>query len=176
MSSHWRHNGRDGVSNHQPHDCLLKPSFRRRSKKISRLRVTDLCVGTSPVIGEFPAQRASNAENVSIWWRHHEAKSYFISVRDPRVDFTSFEMKWPKYPVFFHGGLFAEPYHTNVWVSIHWADGRYGCYCLTLVRLLSLPKTLFVNWCGSTKIFRSHLKMCSSSKDSLSILTKSCVR
>ena len=22
----WRHNGRDGVSNHQPHDCLLKRS------------------------------------------------------------------------------------------------------------------------------------------------------
>ena len=22
--------------------------------------------------GEFPAQRASNAENVSIWWRHHD--------------------------------------------------------------------------------------------------------
>ena len=21
--------------------------------------------------GEFPAQRASNAENASIWWRHH---------------------------------------------------------------------------------------------------------
>ena len=25
----------------------------------------------SPVSGEFPAQRARNAENVSIWWRHH---------------------------------------------------------------------------------------------------------
>ena len=25
------------------------------------------------MIGEFPAQRASNAENVSIWWRHHES-------------------------------------------------------------------------------------------------------
>ena len=25
----------------------------------------------SPVTGEFPAQMASNAENVSIWWRHH---------------------------------------------------------------------------------------------------------
>ena len=25
----------------------------------------------APVIGEFPAQRASYAENVSIWWRHH---------------------------------------------------------------------------------------------------------
>ena len=23
------------------------------------------------VTGEFPAQRASNTENVSIWWRHH---------------------------------------------------------------------------------------------------------
>ena len=28
--------------------------------------------GNSPVTGQFPAQRASNAENVSIWWRHHE--------------------------------------------------------------------------------------------------------
>ena len=25
----------------------------------------------TPVPGEFPAQMASNAENVSIWWRHH---------------------------------------------------------------------------------------------------------
>ena len=33
----WRHDGRDGVSNHQPHDCLLNRSFRRRSKKISAL-------------------------------------------------------------------------------------------------------------------------------------------
>ena len=29
-------------------------------------------MGNSPVTGEFPAQRASNAENVSIWWRHHD--------------------------------------------------------------------------------------------------------
>ena len=34
--------------------------------------VTGLCVGNSPVTGEFPAQRASNSENVSIWWCHHE--------------------------------------------------------------------------------------------------------
>ena len=46
--------------------------FRRRSKKTSKLRVTGLCVGNSPGTGEFPAQMASNAENVSIWWRHHE--------------------------------------------------------------------------------------------------------
>ena len=67
----WRHNGRDSVSNHQPHDCLLSRLFRRRSKKTSKLRVTGLCAGNSSVTGEFPAQMASNAENVSIWWRHH---------------------------------------------------------------------------------------------------------
>ena len=42
-------------------------------KETSKLRVTGLCEGNSPVTGEFPAQRASNAENVSIWWRHHAA-------------------------------------------------------------------------------------------------------
>ena len=64
-SLQWRHNGRYGVSNHQPHDCLLKRSFRRRSKKTSKLRVTGLWVGNSPVTGEFPAQMASNAEILS---------------------------------------------------------------------------------------------------------------
>ena len=41
-------------------------------KKItSKLRVIGLCVGNLPEAGEIPAQMASNAENVSIWWRHH---------------------------------------------------------------------------------------------------------
>ena len=66
-----RNNERDGVSNHNLHDCLLNRLFRRRSKKKSKLRITGLCAGNSPVIGEFPAQMASNAGNVSIWWRHH---------------------------------------------------------------------------------------------------------
>ena len=71
LSLHWRHNDRSGVSNHQPHGCLLNRLFRHRSKKTSKLRVTGLCAGNSPVTGEFPAQRASNAENGSIWWRYH---------------------------------------------------------------------------------------------------------
>ena len=70
-SLRWRHNGRDSVSNHQPHDCLLNRLFRRRSEKTSKLCVTGLCAGNSPGTGEFPAQMASYAENVSIWWRHH---------------------------------------------------------------------------------------------------------
>ena len=61
---HWRHNEHDGASNHQPHDCLLNRLFRRRSKKTSKLRFNDLCEGNSPVTGEFPAQRDSNAEIV----------------------------------------------------------------------------------------------------------------
>ena len=69
----WRHNGRDSVSNHQPHECLLNRLFRPRSKTTSKLRVTGPCVGNSPGTGEFPAQMTSNAENVSIWWRHHAA-------------------------------------------------------------------------------------------------------
>ena len=69
---HWRHNGHNSVSNDQPYDCLLNRVFRRRSKKTSKLRVTGLCEGNSPGTGEFPEQMASNAENVSIWWRHHE--------------------------------------------------------------------------------------------------------
>ena len=67
----WRLNGRDSVSNDQPHDCLLNSLFRLRSKKTSKLRVTGLYAGNSPETGEVPAQRASTAENVSIWWRHH---------------------------------------------------------------------------------------------------------
>ena len=67
----WRHNERDGVSNHQPHDCLFNRLFRCRSKKTSKLRITGLCVGNSPVTGEFSARMAINTENVTIWWRHH---------------------------------------------------------------------------------------------------------
>ena len=59
------------MSNLQPHHCLLNRVFRRRSKKTSKLRVTGLCAGNSPVTGEFPAQMTHNAINVSIGWSHH---------------------------------------------------------------------------------------------------------
>ena len=45
----WRPNGRNSVSNHQPHDCLLNRLFRR-----------------------------SNVENVSIWWRHHVCYTIYV--------------------------------------------------------------------------------------------------
>ena len=77
---HYCHNEHDGISNHQPHHCLLNSLFGRRSKKTSKLRVTGLCAGNSSVTDEFPAQTASNAEIVSIWWRHY-AKTIFSTIR-----------------------------------------------------------------------------------------------
>ena len=48
------------------------------AKKTSKLRVTGLCAGNSPVTGELPAHMPSHAENVSIWWRHHETYTHGI--------------------------------------------------------------------------------------------------
>ena len=76
----WRHNQLDDVSNHRRLDCLLNGLSRRLSKKISKLRVTSLCEGNPPVPGGFPSQRASNAENVSRWWRHHAAARVKVNV------------------------------------------------------------------------------------------------
>ena len=66
----WRHNGCDSVSNHHPPDCLLNRWFRRRSKRTSKLRVTGLCAGNSPGVGEFPAQLASNASKAFVRGLH----------------------------------------------------------------------------------------------------------
>ena len=77
----WCHSERDCVPNNQPHDCLLNRLFTRRSKITSKLRVTGLCALKSLVTGEFSAQMASNAENVSIWWRHHETRILTDDVR-----------------------------------------------------------------------------------------------
>ena len=50
-SLQWRHNERTGVSNHRRFDCLFNRLFIRRSKKISKLRVT------VPLWGEFTGNR-----------------------------------------------------------------------------------------------------------------------
>ena len=54
-------------------------------KKKTKLRVTGLCEGNSPGTGEFPSQMASNAANVSIWWRHHGLLHRNISLRSGDV-------------------------------------------------------------------------------------------
>ena len=53
----WRHHEWDGVSNHQPHDCLLNHLFEAQIKEnIKAPRHRSLSGGNSPVTGEFPTQ------------------------------------------------------------------------------------------------------------------------
>ena len=63
-----------------PASRLFTESFSQAQiKETSKLRVTGLCEGNSPVTGEFPAQTAINAVNVSIWWRHHTVLENLIN-------------------------------------------------------------------------------------------------
>ena len=51
-----------------------------------------LCAGNSPVTGEFPAQRASIGENVSIWWRHHDTNLIRLIIQDPLTYIVLFKI------------------------------------------------------------------------------------
>ena len=80
----WRHNELDGVSNHQPHDCLLNRLFKTQIKESIKAPLRWPLCGKFTVTGDFLAQMASNAENVSIWWRHHEKESTrLLSLTNP---------------------------------------------------------------------------------------------
>ena len=126
----WRHNGHDSVSNHQPYNCLLNRLFGCRSKKTSKLRVTGLCVGNSPGTGEFPAQMASNAENVSIRWRHHDSqrkyslqRKIFLAEFDySRKAYETCKNKFYSWKLLFlaelnfpHGNIFTHGNHLYSW-------------------------------------------------------------
>ena len=83
----WRRNEPDGVSNHQPHDCLLNGFIQAQIKQTSKLRVAGLCEGNSPVTGEFPALRASNAENIPLMTSscHNETSGHWSTVCDDNI-------------------------------------------------------------------------------------------
>ena len=75
------------INNKLPRNVFLR-LFKRTSKKTSKLRVTGLCKGNFP--GEFPAQKTSNAENVSILWRHYGSNSLVWIVKKGVVGNISF--------------------------------------------------------------------------------------
>ena len=110
ISLQYRHNERDGVPNDQPRYCLLNCLSKRRSKKTPKLRVTGLCEGNLPVTGEFPAQRARNAENVSIWWRHHV-----------------FELGGEKIPRDMESALYGENIIFRIWFSCYTEEHEWYC-------------------------------------------------
>ena len=95
MSSQWRRNERDGVSNHQPHDCLLKRLFRRKSKKRSKLCVTGLVRGIHRWPVNFPHKRPTTRKMFPfddvimhwlrihpITWKQHQMNTFLHILRN----------------------------------------------------------------------------------------------
>ena len=73
MSSHetlqWRHNDRDGVSNHRRFDCLLNSLLRRRPKKTTKFHATGLNVWLAQVDKKrqkVPRMKSFTLENIRV--------------------------------------------------------------------------------------------------------------
>ena len=135
-----------GADQRKQLNCL----FRRKSKKTSKLRVTGLCAGNSPVTGEFPAKRASNAENVSIWWRHHDteiAHNIRTGIYHVLLMFVkrmhSFDEKWWNVSfAWFSAALFVGASNKNITALIdsllrHFARARREIYIIICLFILS---------------------------------------
>ena len=60
----WRYNERDGVSNHQPYDCLFNRLFKAQVKE----NVTGLCAGNSPVMSSLVNTSYSYKCDGSYYW------------------------------------------------------------------------------------------------------------
>ena len=80
-----------------------QPFIQAQIKETSKLPITGLCAGNSPVTGEFPqefpddrwipAQMASNAENVSIRWLHHGMLYCYFKITSKRC-YASSNGQW----------------------------------------------------------------------------------
>ena len=71
LSLQWRHNGRDGVLNQQPSLTIVYSNVYSGADQRKHQSSASLAFVNSLVTGEFPAQKASNAEDASIWLRYH---------------------------------------------------------------------------------------------------------
>ena len=154
-----------GVSNHRRLVCLLNRLFRGRSKKTSKLRVNGFCLGNSPVTREFPAQMASDAENASVWRRHHVWSTLPIVcalrcyITSPRKQGTLGPL-WP-----------------NMW--IWWPEAHAAGRSLTtiLTRNDMLPKTKAYDICGNKNhsrinaVLNKHWRIVASTIQFLTYLT-----
>ena len=94
--------------------------LRRRSKK--HQSSTGLRAGKFPVTSEFPAQRASNAENVSIWWRHYGLHEYHsISTQTLNI---------PR----------------DIFVLYKFIEWRYGRWLKCIYMYINIPKHVHRYW------------------------------
>ena len=75
--------------------CLIVRSGTGQRKQQSS-RPLAFCEGNSPVTGGFPSQRTSNAENVSIWWRLHDADSLGAVCPGPTGTVSTSSVIWAR--------------------------------------------------------------------------------
>ena len=109
-----------------------------KRKKTSKLRVSGLCEGNSPVTGEFPAQRASNAENCFhlMTWHHYIIFDLLLFLFLPRYAFipTFFLTKSFHYIsscIYIHIYINVAPNFIDTvmswyWNAFHIADALWG--------------------------------------------------
>ena len=80
------HNECNGVQSHRAHDYLLNRLFKAQIKENIK------ALPHWPLWGEFTGDRwilitkASNAENVSIWWRHHDIWTTSRAINYPTTE------------------------------------------------------------------------------------------
>ena len=131
----WRHNERHWVSNHRHFDCILIAC----SGADQRIHQHSALLAF--VTGEFPAQKASNAENVSIWWRHQA------------------QLEWRKFYVFCISGkrmpnsgcallnILSICYNSCA-VGIHWWLGTSRCHGISGNdnRIQCITEPILVKW------------------------------
>ena len=84
------------------------------AENIKAPRHWPLC-GESPGTGEFPAQIASNAENVSIWWLNHDFGLSTTSVIADKTNNTELCYKWAEQYIYF------EECHRNIIFRFSWS-------------------------------------------------------
>ena len=92
----WRHNERDGVSNHRRLHCLLNPLLRHISKKTSKLRVIGLCDGEPRATCGFLSQRVRKNKQNSIWWRYHWLEKYQHGIGYVFTAHSAMQMQLPR--------------------------------------------------------------------------------
>ena len=120
---------------------FTRPFIQAQIKENLKLRVTGLCAGYSPVTGEFPAQMASNAENVSIDRTEHiDDSAQLINLLLLSHCFLShFTPQYPQLTMPFHS--------TTIFTLVH----------LLPLSLAHLPQKYHLNFISSiTKALLKH--------------------
>ena len=166
-SLRWRHNDHAGVSNHQPHGCLLNRLFRRKSKKTSKPRVTGLCAGNSSGTVEFPAQRPVTrsfdvffdlrlnkrlSKQPWSWWFETPAWSLWRH-RNDSVIISTFSRATYWYSQ-------AKMFNVRSFVPILRTNGIcfYFCWALRLDSLIKLQSCLYMHFIErNVVVLRTHL-------------------